>query len=233
MRVLLLLFALFPGLAFAADDLKQQIYPCALDNAARKIEFDKGVLFICYFGNNPTTKTDGWISVAGVAFFRLPPNAKVKPEFLMQADEFGFNVDYRFLNDRLEITSYFDAYPDFDAVPFFVETINVNQIPAKHERRLIYKPAHISKEEMVKALAFLKIDERKYRKLYQFKYGATKLYEQMFILRDYAFIDPLSMGRELKKMENYWWQDGEVAEVFDSIQHDVLQISEIRSENLN
>lgn len=231
MRVILLLLMLSSGLVQATDDLKQQIYPCALENAARKIVFKEGTLMVCYFGGDPINKPDGWVSVVGVSFHRLAPGAKNSPEFLAQADEFGLGVDYRFLDGKLEIASYFDTYPDFKAVQFFVDTIDLNQIPARHERKLVYKPARISTEEVARAALLLKIGETKYRKLYQPQYGYGMLYEQMFKLRDYAFVDPLNMSRELKKMEDAWWNDGEVAEVFDSIQRDVAMLLEIQKIN--
>lgn len=230
-QIISLLLALIPNLAIAADVFEQQPYPCTQENAAKSITLDKGPLFICYFGSEPVEKADGWIHVVGVSFQRLVPQS-TNPEFIAQADEFGFGVDYKLAKDILKITSYFDTYPDFKPVQFFVDSIDLSKIPATHDRRPIYTPKLVSKEEIVKDISFLKIGEATYRKLYQRKYGPAVLYEHLFKLRDYAFSDPVKVAEYLKKMEDYWWNDGEVAEVFSNIQRDVEMILEIKKEKL-
>jgi hypothetical protein len=230
MRIILLLLLLFPNLVLATDALIQQAYPCTPENAARNIAIDKGSLLICYFGSEPIEKLDGWIHVVGVSFHRLVPK-RTNPEFLAQSDEFGFGVDYKIVKGKLEIVSYSDTYPDFKATQFYVETIDFSKVPASHQRHLVYIPAQVSKEEITRGVSFLKIGEAKYKKVHQQKYGPGLLYEHLFKLRDYAFVDPISVVSDLKKMEHYWWNDGEVAEVFGNIQRDVEMILEINKES--
>jgi len=226
-RLSLFLIALLPSITLAVDAPKQQGYPCTIESAAQTIAFAHGTLLVCYFGSAPEQKADGWIYVAGVSFHRIVKKVKNKQELIAESDELGLGIDYKFVNGNLEIIHYIDTYPAFKAVPFYKETVNLSKFPAQHEKQLIYQPVQVSKDEVKKAITFLKIDEAKYTKLYQHKHGAGLIYEQLFKLREHAFFAPTDVAEELKKMERYWWSNsgGEIEEVFNSIQHDVSVIS--------
>jgi hypothetical protein len=227
MRAILFLSLLAPGIVSANHLVGHETFPCSINNAARTVTVVNGTLLVCYFGSDPEQKEKGWIYVTGVAFYRIPAGSKSRAEFIAQADENGLGIDYRIKNGGLEIVTYIDTYPNFKAVQFYTDRIVLRNKPARHERRLIYKPARVTRKEAEKAKRMLEISEAKYRKLYQNLHGPGMLYRQLMILRDYAFVDLHSVSAALKKMENYWWNDGEAAEVLDEIQNDVSEIENL------
>jgi len=204
------------------------VYPCTVDNANKIVKIKSGKLLICYFGSKPEIKKNGWVSVTGVSFHRLMKGLNKRVEFIVQEDEYGIGIDYKVKETILNILWYIETYPGFRSTPFFSEKINIDSNNIIKNYHIVYKYNQYSEKEIADSVKFLRLGEKEYRKLYFNNYGPGKIYSELFKLRDYAFKDPEFIELELKKMENYWWCDGEMAEVLEGIQNNVMMIKMIK-----
>jgi hypothetical protein len=213
--------------ALPAVEGQDEIFPCTKENAYQVIEESDFSLLICSFGSPPEKKTGGWWSANGLAFHKLSAvKGKAREEFLFQVEEYRNAVDYQYKDNTLSIITYTENTLGFKLKPFMKEVIALSGPDTKRSYTALLKTGKYTKDDIEKAISFLKTSTPGQVNEYQ---GTSPLAKALFKLRDYALQDPGFIEKELRNFRSRWWCDGEMAETLSEIEDEVKILKKVKS----